>query len=98
MRSMLVVLIAGSASLSSADPAPRPRLAPDAQRMVTDDCALARKAGKTCELRLAAEDVDGSAAGPGDLSVRVLRPGSEPSLIHIRRDFVVEIVKSAEDL
>jgi hypothetical protein len=100
MRSVLALLVLSlAASLSaSADPAPRSHPAPDAQRMVTDDCALARKAGKTCELSLAPEDVGGSTAGPGDVSVRVLRLEPEPSLIHIRRHFVVEIVKSAEDL
>jgi hypothetical protein len=82
------------------EPRPAPRAAPaaDARRMVTEDCALARKAGKPCELSIPAEDVGGATPGPGEISVRTLRPGTEPSLIRIRRDFVVEIVKSAEDL
>jgi len=85
-----------------ADPAPasRPAGSPaaDARRMVTDDCALARKAGKACEITLPPEDVDGGTPGPGDIHVRVLLPGTGTSLIRIRRDFIVEIVKSAEDL
>jgi hypothetical protein len=86
------------------EPRPAPRVAPapapatDARRMVTEDCALARKAGKPCELSIPAEDVGGATPGPGEINVRTLRPGTEPSLIRIRRDFVVEIVKSAEDL
>jgi hypothetical protein len=98
MRSFALLAVSLASLSAHADPAPRPRAASDAQRMVTDDCALARKAGKTCELRLAPEDVGGTTVGPGDISVRVLQPGGAPSMIHIRRDFVVEIVKSAEDL
>lgn len=83
--------------------APRPdptRLDPtrlDPTRMVTDDCARARKAGKTCELTLAAEDVGGQAPGPDDIALRILSFGHGGSLIHVRHDFVVEIVRSAED-
>jgi hypothetical protein len=32
------------------------------------------------------------------IGVGVITTGKEPSLIHIRRDFIVEIIKSAEDV
>jgi hypothetical protein len=66
--------------------------------MVTDDCARAREAGKTCELTLSAEDVGGRTLGPDDIALRILRFGQAGSLIRIRHDFIAEIVKSAEDL
>ncbi|HEY0195882.1 MAG TPA: hypothetical protein VGC42_32440 [Kofleriaceae bacterium] len=70
----------------------------DSTRMVTDDCARARKAGKTCVLEVGAEDVGGDAPTAGELTVRAraFLPGN--SLIRLRRDFIPEIVKSAEDL
>lgn len=64
----------------------------------TDDCARARKAHKTCELTIGEETIDGhgvTATGSG-LSVRQF--ASLDSLIHIRRDFIPEIVKAAEDI
>jgi hypothetical protein len=98
--SLLSISLLAIPAFADRAPAPRPVAQPaaDPHRMVTDDCALARKAGKACELSLAAEDVGGSTPGPGALTVPVLRPGTETSLIRLRRDFVVEIVKSAEDL
>jgi hypothetical protein len=88
---------------SAAPPAPAaarpdPLHAADPVRMVTDDCAKARKAGKTCELTLTAEDVGGATPGPDDIALRIRSFGQATSLIHVRRDFLVEIVRSAEDL
>ena len=80
-------------SPAAADPAPRP-----AGAMVTDDCALARKAGKTCVLDVPAEAVDGRTPVADDVAVRLIRFGTARSLIRLRRDFVPEIVKAADDL
>jgi len=77
-----------------ADPSP----ATDVTKMVTDDCARARKAGKTCVLEVPAEDVGGTTASAGDIGLRILRFGKQPSLIRVRHDFIPEIVKAAEDL
>ena len=108
MRSALpvafAVAMATSASLASLpasanpDPQPAPRQTTSAGRMATDDCARARKAGKTCELTLPPEDVGGQAVGPDDIALRLLRFGQAGSLIRVRRDFIPEIVKAAEDL
>jgi hypothetical protein len=107
MRSMLALAVWTSslglpALPARADPAPSPPArseprATEPTRMVTDDCARARKAGKTCELTLPPEDIGGAAVAPDDIALRLLRFGQAGSLIHIRRDFIPEIVKSAED-
>lgn len=83
-----------------ADPsrAPSPSPTADVTKMVTDDCARARKAGKTCVLDVAAEDVGGQTPTAGDTGVRAVVFRPEGSLIRLRRDFILEIVKSAEDL
>ena len=70
----------------------------DARQMHTDDCANARKAGKTCVLNMGDEKVNGTGVTPGGIGVTVIQPTKQPSLIHIRKDFIVEIIKSAEDL
>jgi len=108
MSTSALAVLSGLSHRVFADPAPdvaptaqaAPRLDPrriDPTRMVTDDCARARKAGKTCELTLAPEDVGGETPGPDDIALRILSFGHEGSMIRVRRDFIVEIVRSAED-
>jgi hypothetical protein len=70
----------------------------DVTKMVTDDCARARKAGKTCVLDVQAEEVGGETPTAGDTGTRILIYGTETSLIRLRHDFIPEIVKAAEDL
>jgi len=82
--------------LAAADP--RPATPTDARQLVAGDCARARKAGKTCVLDLPAEDVPGDHPAGDGTTVRILEIGPERSLIRIRRDFLPEIVKAAEDL
>jgi len=79
-----------------ADPSPSP--AADVTKMVTEDCARARKAGKICVLDVPAEEVSGQTATAGDVGTRVLVFRPEGSLIRLRRDFIPEIVKTAEDI
>jgi len=94
MRVLALAMISVILPLSAAaDPAPRP-----AGKLVTDDCALARKAGKTCVLELTAEDVGGKTAVAEDIALRLIQFGTARSLIRIRHDFVPEIVKAADDL
>jgi hypothetical protein len=91
----LAILISSTVPASlRAEPSP----ARDVSRMVTDDCARARQAGKTCVLEVPAEDVNGTTPAGSDVSVGIIRFGTAASLIHLRRDFVPEIVKAAEDL
>ena len=85
---VISLMAAASAEPTSAEPA----------RMVTDDCAIARRAHKTCVLDVPAEDVDGTLPTVDDLAVRILAFGKAGSLVRVRRDFIPEIVKTAEDL
>jgi hypothetical protein len=81
-----------------AEPSSQTDVTRDVTKMVTDDCARARKAGKTCVLEVPPEDVGGQTPTAGDVGVRALRFRPEPSLIRLRRDFLPEIVKTGEDL
>jgi hypothetical protein len=63
-----------------------------------DDCALARKAGRTCVLDLPAEQVGGKTPAPGETELRIPTLGTAGSLLRVRRDFIPEIVKAADDL
>ena len=70
----------------------------DVTKMKTDDCARARKANKTCVLDIGEETIEGNkvtATGSG-WSARQFATMS--SLIHIRKDFITEILKSAENV
>jgi hypothetical protein len=97
MRITLALCLVLVPTLAAAQPAPASH-AVDSSKMVTDDCARARRAGKQCVLEVTAEDVGGSTPTAGDITVRVVLPTSSASLIHLRRDFIPEIVNSAEDL
>jgi hypothetical protein len=100
MRTVLAIAILAATALpAAAEPAARPATgASDVTRMVTDDCARARKAGKTCVLEVAAEDVGGVAPTADQIGVAILRFGTGASLIRVRLDFIPEILKTAEDL
>lgn len=72
--------------------------APDANQMKTDDCARARKQNKTCVIDMGKEEVEGGVPTAHGTSVAVIQTTKQPSLITLRKDFIVEILKSAEDL
>lgn len=64
-----------------------------------DDCARARKLGKTCVLTIDDdEDITGTVATGAGEKLTAIDWGKMTSLISIRRDFIPEIVKAAEDL
>ena len=90
MRILLALLIVPA--LAAADPAKT------GEQKHSDDCAAARKANKTCVLDMGKEELTADKPVGDGTSVGVITTGKEPSLIHIRRDFIVEIIKSAEDL
>ena len=71
---------------------------PDVTKMSSDDCARARKQNKTCVLTIEDEKVEGGVPSIGGERITVVDWNKLPSLIRIRRDFIVEILKSAEDL
>jgi hypothetical protein len=79
-------------------PAPAPAAGKDFKRMANDDCARARAQNKTCVINIEGIDVEGGT--PTGTGERITTPdfGKGVSLIRIRRDFIPEIIKSAEDL
>jgi len=95
MRILLAaILVSLVATAAAADPKPNR----DVGRMVTDDCAKARKLNRDCILTMESHEVNGGTPGATGINVTVLKPTPQPSLIRIRRDFIQEIVKTAEDL
>jgi hypothetical protein len=70
----------------------------DVKKMNTDDCARARAAGKTCVINIEGIDVEGLKVGSTGERFTAPDFGKAGSLIKLRRDFIPEILKSAEDL
>lgn len=96
MRVLLLGLVA-SLSLSTVAVA-QPSKASDVQKMAKDDCARARAAGKTCVLDMEADVHEGAVPKGDGEGFTGLGFGKAGSLIRLRRDFIREIMKSAEDL
>ena len=93
MRTLLLVAVLAAPAYAE------PSRTPDVRAMHTDDCAKARKQNKPCVIDMGkAEEVNGKTVLPNGTGVVAIGTSKEPSLIHIRRDFIVEILKSAEDL
>lgn len=96
---MRVLLLGVAASLTLSTVAlAQPSKAGDAYKMAKDDCARARKAGKTCVLDMDADTFEGSTPAGDGSTITSVGFTKQPSLIRIRRDFIREIIKSAEDL
>ena len=92
MRTLVILATLLAPALASADSGKT------AEQKHADDCAAARKANKTCVLDMGKEELTADKPVGEGIGVGVITTGKEPSLIHIRRDFIVEIIKSAEDL
>ena len=63
-----------------------------------EDCARARKLNQTCVLTIGEEDIEGGVSKPDGIGFSARDWAYMNSLIHIRRDFIPEIIKSAEDI
>lgn len=96
MRLLLAAILASLATASTAAADPKPHA--DVGKMVTDDCAKARKAHKDCVLTIDGDEINGEKPGGNGSVVTALPTTKQPSLIRTRRDFIPEILKSAEDL
>ena len=92
MRTLIAAALLLVPALVSADPAK------SAEQKHSDDCAAARKANKTCVLDMGKEEVTGDKPVASGVSVGVITLDKQPSMLPIRHDFIVEIIKSAEDL
>ena len=89
---LLLAVAAPTAALA------QPAKGPDVETMATDDCAKARKAGKTCVLKIEDEEITGGAPTAGGIDGSFVTFGGHESLIKIRRDFIREILRTAEDI
>lgn len=92
MRSLIVLVLMTAPAL--ADTA-KPKTA---ETMHTDDCARARAQHKQCVLNIDDEKVTGGVATATGTGVAVIQTTKQPSLVRPRQDFIVEIIRSAEDL
>lgn len=70
----------------------------DVNKMATDDCARARAQKRDCVLTIESEQVDGKSPTAGGATVTAVKLDKSPSLIRLRRDFIREILRTAEDL
>lgn len=102
MRLILSSLVVLSSTLAFADTEPAPVAdqgkTVDVRTMATDDCARARKAGKTCVLDIGEESIEGQVATGTGEGFTSIDWGKAGSLIRLRRDFITEILRSAEDI
>jgi hypothetical protein len=94
MRILLATLLLLPA-LAFADDSKQP---PKEAQGSAEDCARARKLNKVCELTIGAEDIEGGVSRPDGEGFSARDWAYMNSLIHIRRDFIPEIIKTAEDL
>ena len=100
MRTLLLstALLLGATSAMADAPKPQPQT-PDATKMASDDCARARKANRPCVLDMGkGEEVEVGKITPTGIGINTRTFGTHESLIRVRKDFIVEILKSAEDI
>jgi hypothetical protein len=101
MRFLLAASLVLAASTARADAPAKAATgpAPDVKQMHTDDCAKARAKGKTCVIDMGkGDEVTGNVATGTGSMIGIIEGGKATSLIQLRRDFITEILKSAEDL
>ncbi|MDB4962221.1 MAG: hypothetical protein JWP01_2220 [Myxococcales bacterium] len=94
MRSLFLIILLAGPTVALADPTPTA----DVSRMASDDCARARKAGKICVLTIEDQTIEGQGGGGDGTTITPITFGDMASLIRIRRDFIPEILRSAEDI
>lgn len=100
MRTLLALALLVAPALATADSTVKPQTpqTADATKMASDDCARARKQNKTCVLDMGKEEVTGQTPTAGGSAIGILTHATHASLIRIRKDFIVEILKTAEDI
>lgn len=101
MRTLAIALgILLAPALAAADDTDKaPTRTTDVQQMKTDDCSRATKQHKQCVLTIGeGETIDGKSPTGGGSAIGIIGFGKASSLIHIRRDFITEILKTAEDI
>ena len=96
----LAFLTALAAPPVLADPAPAPsaETRAAARRAEASECARARKAGKPCQLTIEPEQVGGDRPVPDGMDLRLRRFEPAGSMLRLRREFLDQIVKTADEL
>ena len=101
MRLFFAAAILCTASLASAQapaPAPAPPRTPTPRRCTPTTVPALAPQHKTCVIDFKGEDVTGGVDKPGGSVFSAREWIGASSLIHLRRDFITEIIKCAEDL
>ena len=91
MRTLVIAALLLVPALVRAEPK-------SAEARHADDCAAARKTNRTCILDMDKEKVTGDKPIGTGVGVTIIKIEKKPSLIHLRHDFIVEILKSTEDI
>ncbi|CAN5266081.1 hypothetical protein BH11MYX1_BH11MYX1_49960 [soil metagenome] len=95
---VLTALLASSSLVYADEAKPAPRTS-DASQMHTDDCARASAQHRACVIDMGTcDEIEGAAANGTGNTVTLTAWTKAGSLIRLRRDFITEIIKSAEDL
>jgi hypothetical protein len=92
----LALLTALAAPPVLADPAPAPSA--EKRRAEASACAQARKAGKPCQLTIEPEQVGGDRPVADGMDLRPRRFEPAGSMLRLRREFIDQIVKAADEL
>ncbi|HEY5922894.1 MAG TPA: hypothetical protein VIV11_14545 [Kofleriaceae bacterium] len=107
MRLLLATLLLLPSVAFATEPSEPPQPKPQAQAKPQpqapaqgnpDDCARARKLGRVCELTMGEEDIEGGVSRPDGDGFNAREFAWFGSMIRFRRDFIPEIIKTAEDL
>jgi hypothetical protein len=95
IASVVSLALGLSSSLARADEA-----APGAtaRQRADADCQRARAEGRICRIDIDGITVDGDRPGGDGMLVTAAMWASHDSLIRLRRDFIDEIVKAADDI
>lgn len=95
MHNLAAVLVLFLPALAYGQPS---RPSSDTGQMVANDCARARALNKQCVLDIGPEVIDGAGVKPEGSIISTRIFGEHTSLVRIRRDFIAEILKSANDV
>jgi hypothetical protein len=99
MRFFLAASLVLATTAARADAPAKTGPAPDVKQMHTDDCAKARAQKRTCVIDMGKGDmVTGNGVTATGSMIGIIDGGKASSLITLRRDFIEEILKSAEDI
>ncbi len=92
MAKLIALALILAPALAAADPPT------SAEAMHTDDCAKATRAHRPCALDITGEDITADRPVTTETPLTFRKFADMGSLIRIRREFIVEIIRTAEDL